>query len=195
MAQLDIFRLLLEQLLKIDPSLIAKYTTVQDQLLYLILIPHVILILFIFAFSAATVGRVIGPHKGIRYLVSIVVYLYVVWAGWYGTFLVPLLISWFWIALVMGLFIFFISIVVSPARATAGLKLAAQAGQMLGKKMKGKSDERSSLEQEIQELQNELASLQIPVPGETPMAASYRQMRIGAVQGEIAKKQTQLARL
>lgn len=192
MVQLDIFRIIFEQILRIDPSLLYKYSTIQDQLLYLVFIPHVILILFIYAFSIATVARVIGPHKGLRYLVSIVAYIYIVWSGWYGTLLVPLLLGWFWIALVLGLFIFFVSMIISPARAAAGVKLAGEAGKMLAKK----PAERKTLENEIEDLQREEVLLTQELAATAPgMSRDYVNMRLTEVRRELVKKRSQLARL
>ena len=47
-GSLDLFRLIFEQILKISPTLLYKYPTVQEQVFYLILLPHVILFLFLF---------------------------------------------------------------------------------------------------------------------------------------------------
>ena len=89
-GSLNLSNLIFSQILKIDPSTIYKYTNVQDQILYLLLIPHIILFLFIYAFSIGIVARVIGGHVGFSRMMGIVAYIYIVWAGWYGM-LVPLL--------------------------------------------------------------------------------------------------------
>lgn len=97
---INLFQIIFTEFLKISPDLLSKYPTIQDQLLYLILIPHAVLLLFIFSFGYWFVGF---AHKGIRLVISLVAYIYLVWAGWYGTLVVPivnaflplLIISWF----------------------------------------------------------------------------------------------------
>jgi hypothetical protein len=133
-GSLNLANLIFSQILKIDPSTIYKYTSVQDQVIYLLLIPHVILFLFIYAFSIGIVGRVIGGHVGFSRMVGIVSYIFLVWSGWYGT-LVPLLNTWFVIALFAGLVIFLITAVMHPARAVAIEQLGGKVGASIGKKM------------------------------------------------------------
>lgn len=116
MAQtIDILDLLFNQLLRINPSIISKYTTPQQQLLNLFLIPHIILFLFIYGFAWA----IIPTHKGLRYLASIGAYLSIVLMGspysYYGM-LLPIFLIWWQIALFVGLFFFIWSRIVHPAR-------------------------------------------------------------------------------
>lgn len=68
----DLISLILNDILKISPTLLSKYYTPQDQVIYLILIPSVVLFLFLYAFSKQIVGRIVGEHPGFEYLVSIV---------------------------------------------------------------------------------------------------------------------------
>jgi len=144
----DLFNLIFNQLLKISPSLLYKYTTLQDQVFHLILLPHVILFIFLFGFG----WGVIPENKGLRYLVMIVTYIYVVMQGWYGTFLVPLLEVWFWITLVFGIFIFFMFRLIHPSTAQklggAAAKMAMDAGKKMGK------------DKQIEKLSEELTSVQ-----------------------------------
>jgi cell division protein FtsB len=90
--------------LKISPSLLSKYSTVQDQLIYLILIPHVIFLFFIYTVGYWIAGN---NHRGISMLISIAAYIYIVYAGWYGTLMVPIINAWFPIVL-LSFFGFFI---------------------------------------------------------------------------------------
>jgi hypothetical protein len=134
-GSINLFNLIFTEILKVSPSLISKYTNVQDQVLNLILIPHVILFLFIYAFSIGIVGRITGGHKGFSTLVGVISYIYIVWNGWYGTFLIPLLNAWFMIALVFGLILFLVTVVVHPARGPALTNLGKEVGKMAGKKI------------------------------------------------------------
>lgn len=104
MAVLDLFTIIFTEFLKISPDLISKYTTIQDQLLYLILIPHAILLLFIFTFGYWFVGN---AHKGLRLVISLVAYIYIIWAGWYGSLVIPI-VNAFLPMLIISWFLFFI---------------------------------------------------------------------------------------
>ena len=114
----NLFNLVFREILKISPTLLSRYTTVQDQIIYLILIPMVILFLFIVAFSRQIVGRIVGEHRGFQYLVSIIVFIYLVYNGTFGTLLVPLFIGWLNIAIVLSLIVFVVSVVMHPANVT-----------------------------------------------------------------------------
>lgn len=164
-TSVNLFNLIFTEILKISPSLLYKYTTIQDQVLNLILVPHVILFLFIYSFSVGIVGRITGGHKGFSTLLGVVIYIYVIWTGWYGTFLIPLLNAWFIIALIFGLILFFITVIIHPARGPALVRLGAEAGKMLGgrmfeneKKIKKLTDELERLDRIIRE--NEHAARQ-----------------------------------
>ncbi|MBU3904582.1 MAG: hypothetical protein KJ906_00325 [Nanoarchaeota archaeon] len=144
----NVFTLIFETLLKIDPSIIAKYTTVPDQLLYLILIPHVILLMFIYAVSKGTVLRIVGEHKGFSYLFQIITYIFIVWGGWYGSILIPLLTGWFTIVLVLAFIVFFISVIWHPAAGKVTSGLISKGFESVGKKA-NKGKEIDALEDQL----------------------------------------------
>ena len=148
MATVDLFNLIFQQILKISPSLMYNYSTVQDQILYLILIPHVLLFLFLFAFSKGIVGRFVSEHRGLQYLTGLVAYIYIVYAGWYGSFLVPLMMGWFTIALILGIFLFLISIIWHPAAAATGGKLLGDITQEAGKRA-GRGKQKKAIDDQI----------------------------------------------
>jgi hypothetical protein len=149
-GSIDLFRLIFQEILKISPTLLYKYTTVQEQVFKLILLPHVILFIFLFGFGMF----VIPENKGLRYLVMIVAYIFVVIQGWYGTFLVPLLEVWFWLMLVFGLFLFFISRIIHPAAAKELGKAAGLVAQDIGKKM-GKEKQIEKLAKELEHIEKQ----------------------------------------
>jgi hypothetical protein len=159
MAAMDLTTLIFQEILKISPSIISKYTTMQDQILFLILIPHLVLLLFIVAFSKGIVGRVIGGHPGFEYLFSLVAYLFFILGGWYGLYLIPLLTTWFYLAIGMALVIFLASVVFSPARAPALFKAMAEVGKGVGEKTAGKSKKIDALEREIELVEAEIKSV------------------------------------
>jgi hypothetical protein len=126
--------MLFSQILKISDSTIYHYATIQDQVIYLLLIPHVILFLFIYAFSIGIVARITGGHVGFSRLMGIVVYIYMVWAGWYGA-LVPLLNMWLNIALIGGLIVFLVTAIMHPAKGTKLEELGGKIGGSIGDKL------------------------------------------------------------
>lgn len=153
---LDIYNLVFQVVLRIDPATLAKYTTVQDQLLYLILIPHAILLLFLMGF-----GRGIAAgHKGMGYVISIIVYLFFIWGGWYGTFLVPLTTAFWYILLIIGLFLFFISRIIHPATAGAMIGLAAKLGEKIGAKTTGAAAEKREMQKQLAIVKHQIVQLQ-----------------------------------
>lgn len=146
----DIMTIVLQEVLKISPTLISKYPLVQDKLLFLILIPHIILFLFIYAFSHATVTRILGTHGSFSVVLSFVIYIYIIWAGWYGTFLVPIFVSTFQILLVVGILFFVVSLFIHPARAGAVSKLFTEIGKSIGEKTIGKQKALKEVEEKIE---------------------------------------------
>jgi membrane-bound ClpP family serine protease len=148
----DIAQLLLEQILRIDPSHLFKYSAVQDQLLYLILIPNVILILFIVGFT----GAIAGAHKGMRNLLAIVVYLFFILGGWYGSFLIPLTITYFKAMLVFGILIFVLAKFFHPTMAKGGGRAAAGAIGGFFKKRREKLGGELTKAKRIEELRKDI---------------------------------------
>ena len=131
-VQINLFQIIFEEYLKISSDLISRYPTIQDQLLYLILIPHVVLLLFLFGFGQTFIHE----HKGLRFLTTITAYIFILWAGWYGTFLVPLTIGWFYILLGIGFVFFFVGRVIHPSRASELFALSKAVGEKITEKSK-----------------------------------------------------------
>ena len=86
----SIIQILFFDILKVSSSSMAEYSTPTDQLVFLFFIPHVVLFLFIYGFSAGIVGRIVSGHRGLQYLLGIAVYLYIIMTGMYGQTLLPL---------------------------------------------------------------------------------------------------------
>lgn len=138
------------KILNITPQLLAKYASIQDQLLWLIFIPNLIFIFFIYWFAtAATLG-----HKGFRNLFGIAAYLTIVLTGWYGR-LVPLFITWWWIVLGLGVFLFLLSAVFKPGKSREMLVLGGALGQAATKKFW----DRREAEKEIKDKDNALRKI------------------------------------
>jgi len=193
-VQFNLFTEIFENFLKISPDLISRYTTVQDQLLYLVLIPHAVLFLFLFGFGIFMAHE----HKGLKFLLRITAYIFIVWAGWYGTFLVPLTIGWFYIMLGFGLIIFFIAKIFHPISVQKiGRDFIGPVLKDIGDKTIGKEKERETLEDEIKMVIDQIRILEAELrhPGITPMAASYAQMQIQQLKSQLVVLKRKLSKL
>jgi hypothetical protein len=132
--------------------------------------------LFLYAFSFGIATRITGQSKGFTYLVGIASYIYIIYAGWYGK-LVLLFLNWLVIALGMGLFLFFISIIIHPSATPAIMKLAGEAGKMSANRA-SKEKEKRAIEEEIDSLRREIASMNAAEQRATePQAKAYIQMQ------------------
>ena len=179
----DLISFLFTEILKIDPLTMSKYTTLSDQTIYLFLIPHVILFLFLYAFSFGIVQRVTGPHKGFSYLVGIVSYIYIVYAGWYAKLLVWFL-GWMYIALGMAVFLFFVSIVFHPSATAAGMKMMGEVGKTLAKG-KAKEAEKRAIQEEVDSIKKQIAALRAEEQrGIEPTAKAYIEMQIANLEAQ-----------
>jgi len=107
----DFARLVFEEILQINPTLLVNYPIVQDQVVYLLFIPHIILFLFLFGFALA-----ITSHRGLQYLVGLGSYVYIVYSGLYGKTLVGIFLPFWQLLIFLGLFFFIGSRIVHPSR-------------------------------------------------------------------------------
>ena len=124
MATVDLFNLIFTEILKISPTLISRYSTIQDQILYLLLIPSAIILLFVWTFGYWFMGK---GHNGLRILISLIAYIYIVWSGWYGTWIIPVILAWFPLILI-AFFLFFIISKIFPPLAVGGASNLMKAG-------------------------------------------------------------------
>jgi hypothetical protein len=182
----DLFNIIFREILKISPSLISKYPTLQDQIIYLILIPTVILFLFIVAFSKGIVGRIVGENKAFEYLLSVVTYIYLVYSGIFGATLVPIFTAWLNIAIVVALIVFVFSVIIHPARGPAIMRLAGEAGKAVGGKLLEKEKKAKELEKKIRSLQNQINSL------ESRYSATIRPVLIEREIAELERRKAEL---
>ncbi len=186
----SIIDIVLRDILKISPTLISKYPSVQDQLFYLILIPHVLLIIFLVAFSRGFVARFVSGHHGLTYLVSIVLYIYLVYAGWYGSLLVTLFSQFLYLALFIGVVVFFLNFIWHPSRLSMTGKLLEEAGEMLASKTIGKE----KIRKEIEKLKKQINSLNMQRASLPPGSHSrqYYDLQIAQLQAKQAELESQL---
>lgn len=191
MAEIQLFQIIFEQFLKISPELISKYAgSTQDQLLFLILIPHVILLLFLWSFGA----WIARGHGKFHILISIVGYIFVIWGGWYGTFLVPILVSFFTIILALAFGFFILTYIINPGRGPAFYKLAGEAAREIKEKTLGKEQKRKAIEQEIDSINAQIRAIQNN-PATTHEAMSYQQMQLQQLKAHKAALEEKESRL
>ncbi len=73
--------------------------------IYAFLLPHIVLFIFLFIF-AQPIHKL---HNGLGVLFGVGAYIFIIYEGWYGAILAPLLIWWFVLSIIMGLGYFFIT--------------------------------------------------------------------------------------
>lgn len=190
MALFDLFTIVFTEFLKISPDLLSKYSTVQDQLLYLILIPHVILLLFLWTFGS----WIARGHSKFHILLSIVGYIYLIWAGWYGSFIVPIVISWFTITIILAFGFFILTYVIHPARGPALYKLTGELGGILGEATIGKEKKRKEFERQIESIEAQVRSLRHSKTGDR-MTDRYIDLQIVELERHKADLEHQLSKL
>ena len=188
-GQVDFIKLILEQILRVDPSLIAQYPLVQDKVLWLLLVPHVVLFLFLFSFA----GWIVTRHAGLRRLLSVVTYLVVILGGYYGNLIVPVVNAWFTILLVAGLLFFLISRIFPPSSVSAATGLMSEA---FGMATKGSKD-RKQIETDIDVLEKTIASLErkAEVVRNNGGDDAHIQAKISDLEEKLHQKEAQLEKL
>ncbi len=92
------------KILNISPQILSQYRTVQDQLLWLIFIPSLVVIFFIYWF-ASTIS---SGHKGFRNLFGLAAYVTLILTGWYGR-LIPIFNLYWGLLLAVSAFLFFMN--------------------------------------------------------------------------------------
>lgn len=178
----DLFTLIFEGFLKIDPILLTRYTNIQDQLLYLVLIPHVILLLFLWTFGI----WIARGHPKFHILLSIVGYIYVVWSGLYGTFLIPFMVNMFSLMLILAFGFFILSYIIHPARGPAMYKLAGSVGETIGERTVGKMRKRKALEKQEDLLRSQIRELESrPQTRDTIWMINQLRMKLKEIEKEL----------
>jgi len=174
----DLITIIFENILKIDPTLLSKYVSVEDQIIFLIFIPHIVLFLFIFGFM-----RVMAPgHKGLQYLVAIASYVYLLSQGIYGKILIPLFNTYLTVSIFLGLGFFVLSrLFFHPAQASEVASVARAAASKLTER--GKKEKH--LEAEIRSLTRQIDNIEATYPIAT------RPREVAALHAQLIAKRSQ----
>jgi hypothetical protein len=149
---INLFNLIFTQILKISPTLISKYSAIQDQVLYLIFIPSVIVLLFVWTFGYWIVGN---ANRGFRLLISLIAYIYIVYSGWYGSFIIPIILAWLPTVLITFFAFFIMTRIFHPSN----LQGASNVMSAAFKKATNKSKEMSSIEKQIELIDKQIRAL------------------------------------
>ncbi|MEM7823754.1 MAG: hypothetical protein QW227_00005, partial [Candidatus Aenigmatarchaeota archaeon] len=132
--------------------------------------------------------------------ISIIAYLFFIWSGIYGTFLVPITAAFWYLLLGMGLFLFFISRIIHPATAGAMIGLAAEVGKKIGEKTVGKASEKYELQKQLAILMKERKLLQEQYLNASTFAAQHpgdtaAAMRAQMLSMQLAQKDSEISAL
>jgi hypothetical protein len=107
---------------------------VMGQLFYFLVIPTVFLILLIF-FLIGTLPK-LAPHPGVRILVSVVIFIYIIISGWY-----PILLflgdMWFFATITIGALYFFLKKVEGGGGGMGKSRVFTGLGNVLWKQVSG----------------------------------------------------------
>ncbi len=197
---IDLFDLVFREILQISPRLISQYSTTQDQLIFLLLIPHVILFLFIYAFSRGLVTRILGEAKGsFTYLLSIVMYIFIIFTGWYGVYLIPLFITWWYVVLFVGLVLFAVSAFFAPGRISQAKKFTSAAAETIASKTVGVSEKKKILNNEITLMDDQIRVYEKEkskaMRQGRPDSASYFDVKVGELKAQKKALENELTKL
>ena len=152
----NLMNLVFIEILKFSPTVLAKYASLTDKLLYLILVPHVVLLLFLWVFGS----MVSMKHRGFQMLISISGYLVIVLSGWYGQFLAPLISGFFILWLALG-FITFIGFRVIPPIYGPGVKgFGKSVSEKIAEKTIVKSSKLKELKKQLSAIESRIDSTQ-----------------------------------
>ncbi len=191
----SIIEIILEEILKIPTDLMFQYTSVADQLIYLILIPTLVVLLFVWTFG----GWIAGQHPRFRILITIVSYIFIIYAGWYGA-MASFIVSWFALLLGLAFAFFIISRIIHPIRGKAIYELSGAMGKRLKEVTVGKQKEREVLEDQIKDLQTQIDDIEAQlsparVGSLTPEMRTYSQMKLQELNTMIKRKKRELEKM
>ena len=169
-------------LLRMSSDLLSKYTTPQDRLFYLIFIPHLLLMIFIFMFAdnAARIGG--GLHKGIRALIGIGAYMSIIFMGWYGSFIAPIFVGLWQMLLALAFISFIAARFLHPTQA----KELMAYGKMQGEKITAKGKAGKKLEQELERIDRVISEVAKSTTS-TNEGKQYKEMQLSQLRAQRAE--------
>ena len=160
-ALLPAEQLIYTEILKIASGNIALYNTIQDRLLWLVGIPHFIVALFL----VSAMGWMAGGHKGLQLLGGVMIYLFLILGGWYGSILVPIADQYFVITVGLMIVFFFLTRIFPPIYGPGASKLGGALAGKLGEATIGKARNRKEMEHQLEEVTRAIHQLEQRYPG------------------------------
>ncbi|MFH0830260.1 MAG: hypothetical protein V1887_03825 [Candidatus Aenigmatarchaeota archaeon] len=178
-------QILYQTIFQINPATITAYGTVQDRLLYLLAIPSFIMALFLISAM-----KWISPeHKGMQRVGGILIYLFLVLGGWYGSMLVPIFAKYFIISIGLMLVMFFLVRIIPPIYVPGMAKLGGAIAGKVGEATIGKQRKRKELEHQLEEVDRGVRQIEHRWPRGTKMPEGT-----GEVYSTLLVKREQLRR-
>jgi len=180
-------KFVLVDILRFTNDVLSRYATTQDRLLFLIFIPHVVLILFIWLF-ADSISRMGGfIHTGIRALAAIAVYITIIFTGWYGGILAPLFANLWQMMVIFALIMFVGSRFIHPARAKEFMGL----GKFVGEKITEKGNVKKKLEHRAETVRRMIQQIRRQQPT-TAQGRQYQEMQLAQLRAELAELEAEI---
>lgn len=146
LASIDIQRIIFEQILKVQPT-----GNFQADFLNLIFFPHLVIVIWLFFIAKS--GIFIKLHKGLGFLLSTGIYVFIVYNGWYAA-IASLSIFWLTLTIFISLFYFIFPIIVHPSVT----KQRYEIGKSIKKSVLGRHDREKAIEaldEDIKEFRRE----------------------------------------
>ena len=169
----DILQMVL-QFLNVNCSIVqCYYPNIFEGLFYLILLPSLLIILFIWFLSGAVIGK-FGTHKGLQLIISLAVYVFLIIEGFY-TFFISMSFIWIVVVIVVGILFFIIRHITGGGGTGGGGALPAPRGGVPGggligfgaKKLKGggKADIEKQIDDRLSNMKAIINQIRKPTTG------------------------------
>lgn len=153
--------IIFEQILRFTSRTLAMYPEFTDKLLYLILIPHIVLFLFLASFGL----WVAKGNRGFQVLIAIAGYLFFILSGWYGSFLAPFIANFFIIWLAIGFLTFIVVRIIPPIYGPGVRGFGKAVAEKASEKTIGKSVKKKELEKQLRLVNKKINTVRNQPPG------------------------------
>ncbi len=143
LASIDIQRIIFEQILKVQPT-----GNFQADFLNLIFFPHIVIVIWLFFIAKS--GTFLNLHRGIGFLLSTAIYVFIIYNGWYAA-IASLSVFWLTLTIFISIFYFIFPVIVHPS-------VTKQRFQ-IGESIKGAVIEKRNLAKAIEALDEDIKYL------------------------------------
>ena len=120
---IDIYNLIFE-ILKVQPT-----GDFQSDFFRLIFFPHIVILIWLYLIARGPVFR--AMHKGIGVILSLAIYIFIVYYGWYAS-IASLAMLWFTITIIVSLFYFMIPKFIHPGATSERIGLGKSLAKIKG---------------------------------------------------------------